>query len=129
MLFSFLVGLMLGQLQQPHKPLVYANTVQQLLTYADGLSLCLPEPAQVQASHEQGIYQVLLADSVGREARGELVLASGERITWRPKQHAHHLQVAFIGLQPIAGQWHVRVTPEHWCVDVKINALQQIALP
>ena len=126
-LFGFLVGLMLGQLGQPSKTIVYSNTVQQLLTYADGLSVCLREPAQVQASHEQGIYQLGFADTVGRDAQGELLLVTGERIAWRLEQRAAHVQLTFIGLQPLIGQWHARVTPQYWCADVRIKATQQAA--
>lgn len=121
-LFGFLVGLMLGQLEQPNKPVVYSNTVKQLLTYTDGLSVCLREPAQVQTSDEQGIYQLWFADTTGRDARGELILITGERITWRLEQSARHVRVVFIGLQPLTGQWHVRETPEYWCADVQIKA-------
>jgi hypothetical protein len=126
-LFGFLVGLMLGQLLQPNKPIMPSNTVEQLLTYADGLSVCLREPGQVQASHVQGTYHLWFADTAGREARGVLVLANGERITWRLTPHGRHMQVVFIGLQPLIGQWHVRVTPEHWCAEVQINSLAQVA--
>lgn len=113
---------MLGQLKQPNKPFVYSNTVKQLLTYTDGLSICLREPAQVQASYEQGIYQLWFADTTGRDARGELMLITGERITWRLEQSASHVRVVFIGLQPLTGQWHVRETSKYWCADVQIKA-------
>ena len=117
---------MLGQLLQPKQPVTYANTVEQLLTYSDGLSLCLRDPAQVQESHGQGMYQLLLADTRGRAARGELVLASNELITWKLEPLDNYMQVAFVGLQPIRGQWHLRVTPEQWCIDVQISSMQAI---
>ena len=116
---------MLGQLLQPKHPIVYANTVEQLRIYADGLGLCLREQTAIQVMHEQGTYQLLLENTRGRSTRGELLLAGSERITWRVEQQGSYLQVAFIGLQPIFGQWHTRVTAEHWCVDMKISTTQQ----
>ena len=124
-LLGVLFGLMLGQLLQPRHPIVYANTVEQLSIYADGLSLCLRKQVSIQTMHEQGTYQLLLENTRGRSTRGELLLAGSERITWRVEQQGSYLQVAFIGLQPIFGQWHTRVTAEHWCVDMKISTTQQ----
>ena len=123
-LLGLLFGLMLGRLLQPTQPTVYANTVEQLSIYADGLSLCLRKQVSIQAMHEQGTYQLLLENTRGRAARGELLLADSERITWRVEQQGSYLQVAFIGLQPIFGQWHTRGTAEHWCVNVKISTTQ-----
>ena len=107
-LLGVLFGLMLG-----------------LRIYADGLGLCLREQTAIQVMHEQGTYQLLLENTRGRSTRGELLLAGSERITWRVEQQGSYLQVAFIGLQPIFGQWHTRVTAEHWCVDMKISTTQQ----
>lgn len=123
-LFGFLFGLMLGQLLQPRKPFNDSNPVLQLLTYADGLGVCLKEPAQVQAAHTQGVYQLWFADSSGRDARGEIVLVGGPRITWRLEQQAGRMQLTFIGLQAVQGQWHARQTAAYWCADVQIHSAQ-----
>ncbi len=123
-LFGFLLGLMLGQLLHPTKPINDTNPVVQLLTYADGLGVCLKAPTQVQTAHTQGVYQLWFADSSGRDARGEIILAEGPRITWRLEQQASGLLVTFIGLQAVQGQWQARQTTANWCADIQISAAQ-----
>lgn len=125
-LVGFLLGLMLGKVLHPTPAVTKPNTVEQLLSYSEGLSLCLQEPAQLQEITTQGMYQLLLINTVGRAARGELELARDQRITWRLEPHDGYMQIAFVGLKPILGQWYVRTTPEHWCVDVKIRSEQNV---
>lgn len=130
MLLGFLVGLMLGKLRQPQAPQIARNTVEQLATYTDGLRVCLRTPASIQAGDIQGSYQVLLADTTGRAARGELTLAGGEKVVWQLQPQADATQVIFTGLQPLVGQWHVNATAEPWCVDLQIKLAQTAeALP
>jgi len=120
-LFSFLIGMMLGRLfEEPTTP-QYSNTVVQLQTYANGLGICLSEPAQVQAHVEQGVYQLLLLNSKGQAAQGEFSLAEGKPVRWRVEPQETMVRIVFIGLQPVIGQWRARLSDELWCVDVQLS--------
>ena len=123
-LLGLLFGLMLGRLLQPTQPTVYTNTVEQLRIYADGLSLCLRKQASIQVTQVEGAYQLLLENTQGRSARGELLLTDSGRINWRVAQQGDALQVTFIGLQPVFAHYYTRFAAEHWCVDVKISTTQ-----
>lgn len=113
--------MMLGRLfEEPRLP-QYSNTIVQLQTYADGLGICLSRPAQVQAQAQQGIYQLLLLDSKGQAAQGELTLASGQPVRWRVETQETTVRIVFIGLQPVMGQWRTRINDGLWCVDVQVG--------
>ncbi len=75
--------MMLGRLLEESVVPQYSNTIVQLQTYADGLGICLSEPAQVQAQNEQGVYQLLVLNSKGQAAQGEFLLADGKPVRWR----------------------------------------------
>lgn len=112
---------MLGRLLEEPKALQYRNTIVQLQTYADGLGICLSEPAQVQAQAEQGVYQLLLLNSKGQAAQGEFALVDGKPVRWRVEPQETMMRIVFIGLQPVTGQWRARVSDELWCVDVQVS--------
>lgn len=120
-LFSFLVGMMLGRVFEEPRASQHRSTVVQLQTYADGLGICLSEPTQVQAQTEQGVYQLLLLNSQGQAAQGEFALVDGQSVRWRVEPQETMMRVVFIGLQPVQGQWHTRVSDELWCVDVQLS--------
>gem|GEM_PF-3528844 len=120
-LFSFLVGMMLGRLLEEPTPPQYSNTIVQLQTYADGLGICLAQPAQVHAQSQQGIYQLLLLDSKGQAAQGELALAGDQPVRWRVEPQETMVRIVFIGLQPVMGQWRARINDDLWCVDVQVG--------
>lgn len=120
-LLGFLVGMMLGRLFNPAVLPLYANQIVQLQTYADGLGVCLTRAAQVQASHQQGAYQLLLLDTRGQAAQDELILAKNALVRWRLEPQENHINIVFIGLQALAGQWHQRRSDGHWCIDIQIR--------
>ncbi len=120
-LFSFLVGMMLGRVFEEPKTSQYSSTVVQLQSYANGLGICLSAPTQVHAQTEKGIYQLLLLNSKGQAAQGELALAEGQPVRWRVEPQETMMRVVFIGLQPVLGQWRARDSDELWCVDVQLT--------
>lgn len=120
-LFSFLVGMMLGRLLEEPTPPPSNNTIVQLQAYADGLGICLSEPAQLQAQVEQGVFQLLVLNSKGQSAQGEFLLAEGKPVRWRVEPLETMVRIVFIGLQPVVGQWRARVSDELWCVDVQVS--------
>ena len=121
MLLGFLVGLMLGQLQQPQETYIAKNRVEQLIRYADGLRVCLHEPSLIQAASIQGSYQLLLTRTAGQPARGELTLANDQPVRWQLKPQNNAMQLSFVGLQPLVGQWQEQASAEHWCIDIKLS--------
>lgn len=126
MLFGFLLGLMLGRLTEP--PRQYAHRVIQVQAYADGLAVCLSAPAEVQSSTLEGAYQLLLQDTLGESAQGELILGStkgsAEPIRWLLEQHNGDVRLIFVGLQPLRGRWQPRVTETLWCADIQVRLAQ-----
>ena len=130
MLFGFLLGLMLGRLTEP--PRQYAHRVIQVQAYADGLAVCLSAPAEIQSSTFEGAYQLLLQDTLGESAQGELILGStkgatkgsAEPIRWLLEQHNGDVRLIFVGLQPLRGRWQPRVTETLWCADIQVRLAQ-----
>lgn len=127
MLLGFLVGLMLGRFFHPAAQPQFANRIMQLQSYADGLGVCLRRSTQVQASDQQGAYQLLLMNARGQPAQGEIVLSGGELVRWRVEQQDAQVRVVFVGLKPVVGQWHQRTTDAHWCADIHISVADTYA--
>lgn len=118
---------MFGRLLDPPAEPKRSNSVVQLQTYADGLAVCLTEPAQIQSSNQQGAYQLLFLATQGQPAQGELFLANSTPVRWRVESQDEVLRIVFIGLQPLVGQWQPRLSETSWCVDIQISLASPVS--
>lgn len=115
--------MMLGRLlEEPQQLPEKTQRIVQVQRYADGLAVCLDQPVQVHASAMQGSYQLLLFNTWGQTAQGELLLAGKAPVRWQLQSDGSMMRITFIGLQAIAGRWHQRLTDAgHWCADIAIK--------
>ena len=121
-LLGFLVGLMIGRVVEPPPALQPYNRLLQLQSYADGLAVCFAQTITPQVRHEQGAYYLWFADTQGRNAQGEFVLPLGQLVQWQVESRDTGVQVVFVGLQALQGQWSVRQDQQQWCTDIRISA-------
>ena len=121
-LFGFLVGMMIGRvLEGPQQP-EFSKRVAQIQSFANGLGVCLTSPVQVQARAEQGAYQLLLLNAWGQTAQGELSMAGENPVRWTLQSVDDTVQITFIGLRALDGQWRPRLTDEgYWCADIELS--------
>lgn len=120
-LVGFLLGLMLGRIFAPQPLPQRSPSIVQLQTYADGLAVCLSQSAQIQEHNQQGIYQLVLLDTQGQSAQGEIILTGNKPVRWRVEPQDSSVRIVFIGLQPVFGHWRQRIAEEHWCADIQIS--------
>lgn len=118
--------MMIGRLLEEPQQLITTKRIVQVQSFADGLGVCLTGPTKVQSHTVQGSYQVLLLDSWGQAAQGEILLTGVIPVRWQLQPDGGMMRIAFIGLQDIAGQWRQRMTDEgYWCADIKINVREE----
>lgn len=121
-LFGFLAGMMIGRLLEGPQQLEFSKRVVQIQNYTDGLAVCLTDSVQVQTRAVQGTYQVLLLTTWGQATQGEILLSGEAPVRWQLQTVDETVQVTFIGLQALQGQWHPRLTEKgHWCADIELS--------
>lgn len=114
-LFFFLVGMMIGRLQDPAP--VMLDDIQ---ITADGMQLLFDSEPKVTAEHVDGAL-VMRIDAEGSSRQGQLQL-DGRNVNWRVLRSKGGLLVNFVAARPLRGQWHGAAEGGRWRLVISLGA-------
>ncbi len=117
-MIAFLLGLMLGDVFKP-QPKFSVNKLVQISVQEQGLKLCFTSIPQVLSGQTQGMYWLAFVQVRGEPAKGQLHLSEQDVVSWRVKRLTEGLQLGFVALQPLQGQW--QQLEGGACIDVQVT--------
>ncbi|MGV8841841.1 MAG: hypothetical protein ACOH2I_01015 [Pseudomonas sp.] len=113
-LFGFLLGMMLGRLNEPEP-----RVLQRVDVLPDALQLWFNAEPKVRGEHRHGAL-VLQIDARGREQQGQ-VLVAGKAANWRLMRNEHGLLLNLLAARPVRGEWRGAPVDGGWRLNISLR--------
>jgi hypothetical protein len=112
-LFGFMVGMMIGRLQDPAPVLL-----DDIVVTAGGLELVFDAEPKVLAEHVDGAL-VMRFDAEGSSRQGQLQL-DGKRVNWRLLRSKGGLLLNLVAARPLQAQWRGAAEGGRWRLVISL---------
>ncbi|WP_108096561.1 hypothetical protein [Pseudomonas sp. GV071] len=112
-LFGFLVGMMIGRLQDPEPVML-----DDMQITADGMQLWFDAEPKVHAEHVHGAV-VMRFDAEGSSRQGQLQL-DGRNVNWRLLRSKGGLLLNLVAARPLRAEWQGAAEGGRWRLVISL---------